>query len=159
MMTGLEPRSFTWVISGRLAVSERIGGYGFQHRRVRREEEIAWIRRAGVNTVLSLLGGNQNVAAYEAAGMRAQNVPLVELDREAVKPVFETMERLLADPRVVLLVHRDIIDDAVAGILAGFLVHSGRVTDPIMATAVIQEILGRPLGPEARALIPASAEA
>jgi hypothetical protein len=159
MMTGLEPRAFTWVISGRLAVSERIGGYGFQHRRVRREEEITWIRRAGVNTVLSLLEGNQNVAAYESAGIRAHTAALVELDRESVEPVFKAIASLLTDPKVVLLIHRDIIDDAVAGVLAGYLVYSGRVTDPIMATAIVQEILGRPLGPEARSLIPESSGA
>ena len=33
MITGLKPRGFTWVIADRLAVSERIGGFGFQHRR------------------------------------------------------------------------------------------------------------------------------
>jgi hypothetical protein len=153
-MTGLEPRDFTWVISGRLAVSERIGGYGFQHRRVRREEEITWLKRAGVNTVLSLLEGNQNIAAYEEGGLRAHSVPLVEVDREAAEPVYRAIRQLLSEPRVVLLIHRDIIDDAVAGVLAGYLVYSGKVTDPIMATAVVQEILGRPLGPEARSLIP-----
>ena len=51
-MTGLEPRGFVWVIAGRLAVSERIGGYGFQHRRVRRQEEINWIKHEGVTAVL-----------------------------------------------------------------------------------------------------------
>ncbi|HUG74732.1 MAG TPA: hypothetical protein VMM81_03555 [Acidimicrobiia bacterium] len=153
-MTGLEPRDFTWVISGRLAVSERIGGYGFQHRRVRREEEITWLKRAGVNTVLSLLEANQNIAAYEEGGLRAHSVPLLEVDREAAEPVYRAIGQLLAEPRIVLLVHRDIIDDAVAGVLAGYLVYSGKVTDPIMATAVVQEILGRPLGPDARALIP-----
>jgi hypothetical protein len=159
MTTGLEPRSFTWVISGRLAVSERIGGYGPQHRRVRREEEIIWIRRAGINTVLSLLEGNQNMAAYESAGIRARSVPLADLDPEAVLPIFRAMAELLSDPEVTLLLHRDIIDDPVAGVLAGFLVYSGRITDPIMATALVQEILGRPLGPEARSVIPVSAEA
>jgi hypothetical protein len=159
MMTGLEPRAFTWVISGRLAVSERIGGYRFQHRRVRREEEIAWIRRAGVNTVLSLLEGNQNVAAYEEAGIRVATVPFVDVDRESVEEVFAAIDSLLADPKTVLLVHRDIIDDPVAGLLAGYLVYSGRVPDPIMATAIVQEILGRPLGPEARSLIPESSGA
>jgi hypothetical protein len=141
MMTGLEPRGFTWVISKRLAVSERIGGYGFQHRRVRREEEITWLKHAGVTAVLSLLEGNQNIAAYEAAG------------------VVRTMSKISSKPGTVLLVHRDIIDDAVAGVLAGYLVHSGRVSDPIVATALVQEILKRPLGPEARAIIPQSAGA
>ena len=52
-MTGLKPREFVWVIAGRLAVCERIGGYGFQHRRVRREEEITWLRNeARVNSIV-----------------------------------------------------------------------------------------------------------
>ena len=80
MMTGLEPRGFTWVIAGRLAVSERIGGYGFQHRRVRREEEISWLQNQGVNALLSLLDGNQNLASYEAAGITLGHQPLTDLD-------------------------------------------------------------------------------
>ncbi len=152
-MTGLEPRGFTWVIARRLAVSERIGGYGFQHRRVRREEEIAWLRHEGVNSILSLLDGTQNVASYEAAGLRSYREPLSDLEPETVQRVFATMGRALAVPKTVLLVHRDLVDDAVAGVLAGYLVHSKRVEEPIMATALIQEILGRPLGPEARAVV------
>ena len=64
-MTGLKPREFVWVIAGRLAVCERIGGYGFQHRRVRREEEITGLRNeAKITTIVSLLPGNQNVNSY-----------------------------------------------------------------------------------------------
>lgn len=159
MTTGLEPRGFTWVIARRLAVSERIGGYGFQHRRVRREEEIAWLKATGVNAVLSLLDGNQNIAAYEAAGFAAAAEPLPELTVDGVRRVLAAMTRLLDRPGRVLLVHRDIVDDTVAGVLAAHLVDSGKVTQPIMATALIQEILKRPLGPEARAIIPLAAGA
>jgi len=158
MMTGLEPRDFTWVIAGRLAVSERIGGYGFQHRRVRREEEIAWLAHRGFTDVLSLLEGNQNLAAYEAAGLRAHHAPLDEGSPASVTSVFRTMAKALRAPGSVVLVHRDIVDDAIAGLVAGYLVHSGRVLDPIMATALVQEILKRPLGPQARAMIPAKAD-
>jgi hypothetical protein len=156
IMTGLEPRGFTWVIAKRLAVSERIGGYGFQHRRVRREEEIAWLKHAGITAVLSLLEGNQNLAAYHAAGMDAISEPLVDLEPDTVRRVFRAMTELTSKRDAVLLVHRDLVDDTVAGVLAGFLIHSGRVKDPIMATALVQEILKRPLGPEARAIIPLS---
>lgn len=159
MTVGLEPRSFTWVIARRLAVAERIGGHGFQHRRVRREEEINWLKSVGVNAVLSLLDGNQNLASYEKAGLRAANEPLPELTVDGVKGVLKAMSRMLSKPDRVLLVHRDIIDDTLAGVLAGYLVHSRRVEDPIMATALIQEILRRPLGPEARAIIPLTAGA
>lgn len=157
MMTGLEPREFTWVISDRLAVSERIGGHGFQHRRIRREEELAWLRANGVTAVLSLLDGNQNLASYEAAGFDVGHTPLVDLEPETIQEVFDAIHGLLAEPEGVVLVHRDIIDDAVAGLMAGYLVHSGLIGDPIVATAAIQEILKRPLGPEGRAIIPAGA--
>ncbi|MCB1246063.1 MAG: hypothetical protein KDB69_02210, partial [Acidimicrobiia bacterium] len=62
--TGLEPRGFRWVIKGRLAVSERIGGYGFQHRKVRREEELVWLEEIGVNTIVNLYGPEQGVLPY-----------------------------------------------------------------------------------------------
>lgn len=158
-MTGLEPRAFTWVIKGRMAVCERIGGYGIQHRRVRREEEITWLRvEAGVNTVVTLLAGGQNVANYQEAGFTVFHEPLVgEYEQEDIDRVFGTLDAALSKPDRVVLVHRDLVDDTIAGLLAGYLVHSKLVTDPILAIAVIQEILGRPLGPEGRALVPVGA--
>lgn len=157
-MTGLEPREFTWVITGRLAVSERVGGHGFQHRRVRREEEIAWLRAAGVTAVLSLLPGNQNLAAYRAAGLVAVHEPLLDLEPASAERVFSALRNLLREQTTVLL-HRDTIDEAVCGILAGYLVYAGLVSEPIVATDTIQRILHRPLGPEARAVIPQAAGA
>jgi len=158
-MTGLEPRAFTWVIKGRLAVCERIGGHGVQHRRVRREEEIVWLLSgAGINTVMTLLAGGQNVANYQDAGFTVFHEPLVgEYEQEDVDRVFSALDVALSDPDSVVLVHRDLVDDTIAGLLAGYLVHSKLVTDPILAIAVIQEILGRPLGPEGRALVPVGA--
>ncbi len=157
MITGLKPRGFTWVIANRLAVSERIGGHGFQHRRVRREEEINWlVREAGINTVVTLLAGNQNMAAYEAAGLATHTEPIsLEPGRVDPSSLFATLDRLLADPASTVLIHREIIDDTVGGLLGGYLVASGLVKDPILASALIQEILGRALGPEGRALIKA----
>jgi hypothetical protein len=139
-----------------MAVSERIGGYGFQHRRVRREEEIIWLKEQGINTVLTLLPGNQNQAAYEAAGFAVWNVPIDgELEEdEDVLAVYEEMDTALARSGASVLIHRDIIDDTVVGLLAGYLVHSDLVRNPIIATSVIQEIVGRPIGPEGRRLIP-----
>lgn len=153
---GLEPRGFRWVIKGRLAVSERIGGYGFQHRKVRREEEITWLAQHGVNSVLSLLPGNQNQAAYASAGFAFSSYPIDgELeDPEDVEGAFAAIDAVLTPSGATVLIHRDIIDDTIAGLLAGYLVHSGLVKDPIVATDVIQKIMGRPLGPEGRRLIP-----
>jgi hypothetical protein len=156
LMTGLKPRGFTWVIADRLAVSERIGGIGFQHRRVRREEEITWLtEEARISSVVSLLPGNQNVSAYEEAGLDTYAVPVQgQITRDDCAAVYEALDEALATPGARALVHRETIDDALAGLLGGYLVHSGLLDNPILAVAVIQEILGRPLGPVGRSLIP-----
>ncbi len=157
MITGLKPRGFTWVIANRLAVSERVGGHGFQHRRVRREEEITWlIKEAGITTVITLLPGNQNLQAYRDNGLVAYQVPIsVPVAPDDPARLYEALDAALADPRARVLVHKEIIDDTLAGLLGGYLMASGLVDDPILASALIQEILGRPLGPEGRALISA----
>lgn len=156
-MAGLEPRGFKWVIAGKLAVSERIGGHGFQHRRVRREEEIIWLKEQGINTVFSLLPGNQNQAAYEGTGFVYFNLPITgALEPGDVAAVFRMLDIAAGRDRSSVLVHRDLVDDTVVGILGGYLVHAGLINNPIIATSIIQEITGRPLGPEGRRLIPTS---
>lgn len=158
MPTGSEPRDFAWVIQDRLATSSRVGGQGIQHRRVRREQEISWLVEAGFNTVVSLLPGNQNVRSYERAGIEVHLAPVDnDHEEEAVAHAFEILEKALADPDCKVLVHRDFVDDTVGGILAGFVVFTGLVDDPRVAAMVIQEIIGRPLGPGGRALIPSPA--
>jgi hypothetical protein len=156
MAAGLKPRGFTWVINERLAVSERVGGSGFQHRKVRREEEITWlVEEARINTVVSMLPGNQNVAAYREAGIATYTVPLDgSLDRRDQIIFFKTLDMAMARKKSRVLVHRESVDDTVGGLLGGYLVNSGLVEDPILALAVIQQILGRALGPEGRSLIP-----
>ncbi len=145
-----------WVIADRLAVSERIGGHGFQHRKIRREEEINWLKRgAQVTSVITLLPGNQNLAAYRDAGLSAHQVMVSEKpSRLDAEKVFQALDEALADPEARVLVHAETISDGLAGLLAGYLVWSGKVAQPIMAVSLIEEILRRPLGPEGRALIP-----
>jgi len=153
--TGLEPRGFRWVIKDRLAVSERVGGYGFQHRRVRREEEIIWLKDHSINSIMSLLGSNQNSFAYTGAGLSFASYEVPEdLEPEDAEPVFEVLSEVLTPEGAVVLVHRETIDDTLGGLLAGYLIYCGMLEDPIVATDVIQRILGRAIGPEGRRLIP-----
>ncbi len=159
MVAGLKPRGFTWVIADRLAVSERVGGSGFQHRRVRREEEITWlVEEAGINTVVSMLPGNQNLQAYRDAGIATYSIPIgTTADPHEIASFNVTLKRASERHHAKVLVHRETIDDTVGGLLGGYLLVSGLLEDPILALAVIQQILGRALGPEGRALIPAAA--
>ena len=155
---GLEPRGFRWVITGRLAVSERIGGSGFQHRRVRREEEIRWLGERGINTILSFLASGQNRSALRRGGFSGSSTtPWMGCRRKSdeIDAHLRSDGRCSRRPRSMCPgAHRDTIDETMSGLLAGYLVHSGLVDDPIVATSLIQEILGRPLGPEGRRLIP-----
>jgi len=145
------------VIKGRLATSERIGGYGFQHRRVRREEEIIWLQDHGINSVLSLLPASQSTTAFDLAGLKFTWCRVADdIEPGAMRTVFDTLSDALDPTDAVVLVHRDTIDDTLAGILAGYLIDTEMVDDPIVATDVIQRILGRAIGPEGRRLIPAS---
>ena len=153
--TGLEPRDFCWVIKDRLAVSARIGGQGYQHRRVRREEEISWLVKAGFTAVVSLLAGAQNVKNYEEAGLAVHRAPVgLESEPEAVEKVFTVIGEALAPPDARVLMHRDYVDDAVAGVLAGYLVFSGMLDDPRLAVMAVEGAVGRQMSPDARALIP-----
>jgi len=61
---GIEPRNFAWVMKDQLAVCERPGGYGANHRRVRRQEEIIWLRQQGFDIVFSLIPGSHNLNNY-----------------------------------------------------------------------------------------------
>jgi hypothetical protein len=156
VITGLKPRGFTWVIAERLAVSERIGGYGFQHRKIRREEEIGWLtREAGITCVITLLPGNQNLQAYRDVGLSVYQVGVpAEPTPADAERAFKVMHRALSEDGARVLLHREVIDDSLGGILAGYLVWSGMVEEPVLAVALVQEILRRPLGPEGRALVP-----
>ena len=62
---GIQPRNFAWVIQDRLAVCERPGGYAANHRRVRRQEEIIWIREQGFTCVVSLIPSPHNLHNYD----------------------------------------------------------------------------------------------
>ena len=97
---GIPPRNFTWVITDHLAVSERPGGFSVNHRRVRRQEEIIWLRVHGFGRVVSLLSSPHNLAAYDDEGLAWAHYPL---------------ERT-GDPRPVLAAcYRDIDDSLAAG--------------------------------------------
>lgn len=157
MITGLKPRGFVWVIQDRLAVSERIGGNGFQHRRVRREEEINWIvREAKLTAVVNLMVGHPNQQSYQDAGLATYSCPMEVTPTQAqISAVHAMLDEAMAAPSARVLVHRETVDDVVAGLMGSYLMSKRLLRDPIVAAAVIQEIIGRPLGPDGRALISA----
>ena len=68
---GIPPRYFTWILKDRLAIAERPGGYSRNHRPVRRQEEIIWLREQGFTRIVSMLASPHNLRAYEELHMPA----------------------------------------------------------------------------------------
>ena len=72
---GITPRNLTWIIKDRIAICERPGGYGENHRRVRRQEEIIWIRENGFGCVISLIPAPHNLHNYDELGVPYRHRP------------------------------------------------------------------------------------
>jgi hypothetical protein len=81
---GITPRFFAWIIKGHLAVSERPGGYARNHRKVRRHEEILWLRGEEFTRVVSLLPSPHNLHAYDELGVPWSHIPFGLHDDPAV---------------------------------------------------------------------------
>ena len=73
---GIEPRNFGWIIKDQIAICERPGGQTSNHRRVRRHEEIIWIREHGFARVISLMPSPHNLHAYDELNVTNEHVPM-----------------------------------------------------------------------------------
>jgi hypothetical protein len=151
---GIVPRNFAWVIKDQLAVSERLGGYGPNHRRVRRQEEIIWVREQGFSRIISLLPSPHNLHAYDELGVAWQHVPLGPHDdpRAVLAELYPELRRQLAAGDR-LLVHHEELGDALQGAMTGYLIYAGLVPEGPRAIAIVEHLVQRPLGPLGRDLV------
>jgi hypothetical protein len=156
---GIRPRGFHWIIQDRLAICERPGGYGANHRRVRRQEEVIWIRENDFSYVVSLIPSDHNLHSYDEQGMPWKHWPFApSLDLEGALPkIYGEMQALLADDRK-LLIHMEEVGDRLAGLMAGYLRWTGMVPVTFDAIMILEQILGRQMGPSGRTIV-AAAEA
>jgi hypothetical protein len=156
---GIVPRNFAWVIKDQLAVCERPGGYGVNHRKVRRQEEIIWVREQGFTQVLSMLPSPHNLHAYDELGVEWRHVPFGPHDdaRARLTELYGVLQELLeAGGRV--LVHQEELGDLLQGSLAGYLVHTGMVPEGPRAIAILEQIVQRQMGPQGRQLVALAAD-
>ena len=156
---GIVPRNLTWVLKDRFAVCERPGGYGPNHRAVRRTEEIIWIRRNDFTSIVSLLAGPHNLHSYEEQDVPYLHMPLSEaLQAAEVLAVYEEVTRRIeAGER--LLLHHERVDDVLGGFLAGFWLWTGRYRDVPSALHATERLLRRPMGQRGRETVMAIAGA
>ena len=152
---GLEPRNFTWIIKDRLAAAERPGGFARNHRKVRRQEELIWLRREGFTRIVSLLDSPHNLRAYEESGLRADHMPLGRPDELAdhLRAVYTRLGDWLDDPNEKLFVHHEEFGDRLLGFLAGYLLYARLVQEGPHAVAIIERLGGRTLDADARGIV------
>lgn len=151
---GIKPRFFTWVIKEKFAVCERPGGYARNHRKVRRREEILWLKCQGFTRVLSLLASPHNLHAYDEEGLPWTHVPFSANDDPlAVLPdVYANLRKWLRDGERVL-VHQEEVNDRLMGVVAAYLFWSGLISAGAQAVAIVERLFGRQMGPEGRELV------
>ena len=151
---GIEPRHFHWVIQDQLAICERPGGFGGNHRKVRRSEEIIWIREQGFDLVVSLIGGPSNLHSYDEMGVKWRHWPF-PMDEDLPRFLdrsYSEMRGLLSDQRKLVL-HANEVSERLVGFLAGYLVWNSMVPEAPKAIALIEHITGRQIGADGRQLV------
>ena len=157
---GIRPRQFHWIIQDQLAICERPGGYGPNHRRVRRQEEVIWIRENGYAFVISLIPSDHNLHSYDELGLPWKHWPFApSLNLETALPqIYAELANLLGSGRKLLL-HMEEVGDRLAGFVAGYLRWTGMVPVTFEAIMVVERILGRQMGPAGRSIVTAAEEA
>lgn len=151
---GIKPRFFTWVIKDKLAVCERPGGYARNHRKVRRREEILWIKCQGFTRVLSLLGSPHNLHSYDEEHLPWSHVPFATNDDPStvLPEIYGNLESWLRDGERVV-VHQEEVSDRLMGVVAGYLFWSGLIPAGAQAVAIAERLFGRQMGPSGRELV------
>ena len=151
---GIEPRYFTWVLKNQLAVSERPGGYSRNHRRVRRQEEILWLRHANFTRIVSLLPSEHNLAAYEELAVPSSHLPFSGDDdpRLVLPPILTSLKKWLDDGDRILL-HREELGDELMGVVSAYLLYTNRLTTTSQAITAVEHLLHRQMGPAGRRLV------
>ncbi|MBS1849043.1 MAG: hypothetical protein JST73_12275 [Actinobacteria bacterium] len=155
---GIPPRNFSWIMKDRLAISERPGGYGTNHRRVRRQEEIIWIREQGFSCVISLIPAAHNLHNYDELGVtwRHRGFENTEEPAEYLGRFYPELRDMLTAGEK-LLIHADNLDDVVCGLVTGYLVWSGMIPHGPDAVTLVERMVKRQLGPYGRELVDVAA--
>lgn len=158
---GLEPRGFCWILTDRLAASERPGGFARNHRKVRRQEELIWLVGHGFTHILSLLESPHNLHAYEEAAIPYEHIPLGRHDDwpQSLSLIFATLKKWLDDPAERVLIHHEEFGERLLGVLAGFLLFEGVVDQGAHAAVMMEKVTGRELGAPGREVIAATVDA
>ena len=151
---GIKPKHFRWVLRDQVAVCERPGGYGFDHRKVRRLEEIIWLREQGFHFVLSLIGSKHNLHNYEELGLPYHHVPFAGLSDGPLgltRVMAAIRDHVRAGHKIVI--HREELGETITGLMAAYLLWMGLVPDGPRAIMVTEQLFERELTSTGREMV------
>lgn len=151
---GIRPRNFHWILKDQFAVCERPGGYGESHRKVRRQEEIIWIREQGFTCVISLIPAPHNLHNYDELGVAWQHRPFGPQDDavDTLGSIYPELHEMLGSGAKILM-HLDELGDRICGLVAGYLLWEGLIETGPQTISMVERITERQLGPEGRGLV------
>lgn len=151
---GITPRNLTWILKDKLAICERPGGYGGNHRRVRRQEEIIWIRENGFGCVISLIPAPHNLHNYDELGVAYRHRPFTGTEdlQQWLTAFYRELDALLLEGSKVII-HAEEVGDRIVGIMGGYIRWCGLVKEGTQAIAITERIAQRQLDPFAREVI------
>ena len=151
---GIKPRHFRWVLKDQVAVCERPGGYGADHRKVRRLEEIIWLREQGFHFVVSLIGSKHNLHNYEELGLPYHHVPFAGLSDGPLgltRVMAAIRDHVCAGHKIVI--HREELSETITGLVGAYLLWMGFVPDGPRAIMVTERLFERELTSTGRELV------
>jgi hypothetical protein len=122
-------------------------GLRHNHRKVRRQEEIIWIREQGFTRVVSLIPSPHNLHNYDELGVEWVHCPFAGHDDPS--RVLGALPADEGDARAggKLLLHGEELGDRVCGVAGGYLLWTGLIkTGPDTITAT-EQLTSRQLGP------------
>lgn len=151
---GIPPRNFVWVMKNTLALGERPGGYETNHRAVRRHEELLWLRKNGFTRVVSLASSLHDFDPYEQVGLRWASFPISSPShlQKVLLQIYGYLDSWVQQ-RERILVHDEQLDDQVMGVVAGYLLWSGKLASPPQAIMIMERLVQKQMGSLGRMVV------
>src|SRR4029079_16192297 len=102
--------------------------------------------------MLSILDSPHNLHAYEEAGIPYAHIPIGRHNEwdDRLPVLYALLAGWLRDTNERVLIHHEELGDRLLGVLAGYLLYAGLVTEGPHAVVVVEKITGRQLGSVAR---------
>ena len=148
-----------WILKDQLAVCERLGGRGSNHRPIRRQEEIVWVLNNNFDLTVSLIPATHNLEAYKRLGLAHRHWPLNEGEDPTLNiPLIYEQMGIALDAGKKMLMHRVTLDDTVMGFVGGFLLWGGYLESATDTTVMVERLFSKHVGSKGRVIINAIAD-